>query len=146
MRVLMMMVALLTSTFLMAQIKLDETKIVELREIGSLSCKEGKTAFINYHSGKEKFYWTYKNESETSKAKYESITFYGTDDYDQLREWIFEHIGTGQRTEIEIGNAELYISFEEDRMAITHQEGGEEIGRLQIDNEAIHELFAPANN
>ena len=146
MRVLTLMVALVMSTTMMAQIKLDESRIVELKEIGSLNCKEGKTAFINFHSGKEKVYWTYKDESETSKAKYESITFYGTDDYDQLREWIFEHVGTGEKMEIEVGKAELYISFEADRVAITHQENGEEIGRHQISNELVHDLFAPASN
>lgn len=127
------------------QIQIDQNNIVELQEIGSLKCGETKTTFINFHSGKQKFYWTYKNENETSKAKYESITFYGTDDYLELREWIFEHLGSGKSLELELGSAELSLRFDKDKLAVIHQEEGESIGRLEIGNAEVQKLFGPGS-
>lgn len=141
MRLVMILVALIIGTTTTAQIKLDENKIVELKEIGSLPCPDGKKSFINYHSGKEKFYWTYRDESETAKAKYESITFYGSDDYDQLRDWIFEHLGSGEVLEIQLGSSDLSILFDKTNMAIEHDENGEHVGYLKIDNSKVKELF-----
>ena len=145
MRIVLILLAIMLSINVSAQIKLDENQIVELKEIGSLACAEGKKSFINYHSGKEKFYWTYRDENETVKTKYESITFYGSDDYHQLRDWIFEHLGSGEILEIQLGQSDLSIHFDKNNMAIAHDENGEHIGNIRIDNSQVKELFQPAN-